>query len=521
MTQQKDQRQVRLPLQVDLSCRDFALQKDGKVENGVIEKNGQKLRVRPRPGTIGITSAFYKYPAGSLAMGLFYQLTEPNSPTVAAAYVDGTDYKVTFTFNDVQYTDNFGALGEHIPTYFTETSDPFVTLFTPSNGVVHAFDSSALTFAPVVVPVGTLFFQLVLFDNYVFGLDFNTGAVYNSPLAAATTPWDASNFINSFPRKQLGMALLRHGDYLVTVGSTDTVFYYDAGNALGSPLSPYLGATQPIGCLFADSLASCSGNHFWVARGKDSGPFVAMLADGAIAIQHVSNQAVDLLLTQLIGNYLGNFPDAFGLIGRCIGVSGKIFYLLDAYGSTTFPFTLVYDTQMKSWGVWTKHVDGGPNVAFPFLFAAQTALLFRLDGTFSGSTPTNRPEPVTILQGTATGELAVVNQGANYDQILGQVYPLDLLVQSEELDFETMFNKQQQRAFLVGDRGTGGQVSLSWTDDDYATFQGLQTLPMNPEAVDFRNLGQARRRAYKFQYSDNAIGYRFEALELTVEEGSN
>lgn len=522
MTQQPSQKQIRIPLAVDFACRDFDRLKDSKLQNAIVEKT-DKVRIKQRPGSIVTTSTGYSISGCLQALGLFYmyntQAGAGGAPghVLGAAYWDGA-YKITFVQSGTQYTLSLGAGVSRVPTYFTETSAKNVVLFYTPDGVIRSFHTTTHVFA-TVVSAGTYFRHLVLFDNYVFALDIGSGAVYNGALSAPTTAWSALDFLEAFPGNQRGMALFRHNNFLVAVGDKSTIFLVDSGHANGSPLSLYPSASQPVGCLFSDSLATINENAFWIATSEQGTPSVVMLPANDLQIKKISSHAVDLLLTEYVQRYSSSTTkdNDNGVQGRCLSVGGKIYYLIDPVNSGySSPFTFVYDVEAGLWYIWQS--SGGQ---YPYQFIVQTTNLFTL-GASTTLVGAFRHQPVPVGFNGLTGEFGVIRYGVSYDYVDENFIPIPIVIQTSLIDFETSFQKQHQRAILVGDRGSPSDATLEYTDDDYATFVSAGTISLVGDIPQSRNLAAARRRAYRISYTAlNQADIRFEALELSVAEGSN
>ena len=86
---------------------------------------------------------------------------------------------------------------------------------------------------------------IVYLDGYFFVMDVN-GVVYNSAEDDCTS-WSALNYTKARQLQGSGAAIGRSGPYLVALKQFSTEFFYDAGNATGSPISPAIQFTQKVG----------------------------------------------------------------------------------------------------------------------------------------------------------------------------------------------------------------------------------------------------------------------------------
>lgn len=77
---------------------------------------------------------------------------------------------------------------------------------------------------------------VVYLDGYFFVMDSNA-VVHNSALNDPTS-WDALDFITAAIEPGGGVAITKTQNYVIAMKEWSTEFFYDVGNATGSPLSP-------------------------------------------------------------------------------------------------------------------------------------------------------------------------------------------------------------------------------------------------------------------------------------------
>jgi len=98
----------------------------------------------------------------------------------------------------------------------------------------------------------------------------------------------------------------------------------------------------------------------------------------------------------------------------------------------------------------------------------------------------------------------------------GTTFPVQLTTQ--RVDGGNNRNKFWGQTVVIGDKHTG-TPSLSWSDDDYASFSTARTVDMNTERPCLYRNGASRRRIFRYDQTDsNAM--RLEAVEIDFEQGN-
>ena len=104
----------------------------------------------------------------------------------------------------------------------------------------------------------------------------STARIYGSDLNNPAA-WNALNFITAIKEPGSGVALAKSQNYVIAFKEWSTEFFFDAGNATGSPLSPVDNGFSLIGCASGESLAEVDGTLFWVSQTKQNGRGVHMM----------------------------------------------------------------------------------------------------------------------------------------------------------------------------------------------------------------------------------------------------
>lgn len=371
-------------------------------------------------------------------------------PAVAGASIRGVHYNEDFrkfyyvASNTLYIWDvGTGALSGSSPGIFTSTSgevgftdylyDTGVTVVIMTDGTqLFQIDSANVTTPCTDPDMPAHLPSPVFLDGYLFLIKVNTSDIYNSDLNAPLA-WTPGNFISAEIGADLVRKLAKLNNYLVVFGSTTIEYFWDAGNATGSPLqrndtpvkfNGYLGGFAQYGQLI-----------YFVGNDVQGQPTVYTLKD--FSIEEISSPTLVRYLSSLTTTYSVKK-------GSIFGVGGHTFYLLD-YGS----YTYVYDITTKVWTRW----------------AYQQGLGFGMDFA------------ITCKDSNDTKALFCINSSTQIFQInldlhsdSGVLYTAFGVTDNEF--FDTYNQKTGYRMTVIADRpdGTGNTIEISWSDDDYKTY---------------------------------------------------
>ena len=241
--------------------------------------------------------------------------------------------------------------GTQVPCSFIQTSnDAYLVI----NNLSHLYyiTSGGLTLTAVgSPPTGPYCPGLVYLDNTVYiGIagGTNSGRIYGSNIEDPTT-WNALNYISATSEPDGLVAIAKQLNYLVAFGQWTTQFFYDAGNATGSPLNVNLAATLNIGCANGNSVASIEQTTLWVGTSLSEGRSVYLM-DGLSPVK-VSNRYIDKYLN---GDAMTNVRS------YCLKISGHSLYVLTLKDSNV---TFVFDLDEKAWYQWSSQSGGTETVS--------------------------------------------------------------------------------------------------------------------------------------------------------------
>lgn len=450
-------------------------------------------------------------------------LAPNNTIVVTGAAVAG--YNGTYTVEGVQ-ADFF--------TYTTAGSGLAASSGTATGGAVTV---------PGIVSLDTYFIVLTSLGNLFVSDSGNplrwSGLAYNS------AQQDVGNAV----------ALGRSANYAVVLKEWSTEPYYDAGSAVGSPLAPVLSGFTGIGCASGASLATLSGNLFWVSQTKQKGRAVYHM--NGLQQEKVSTPDIDriLALSTLATVY------SYG-----VTLSGHPFYVLTLVDRN---LTLVYDMKSKLWQEWSSLTPAAAVSISSIVITSGVATVTTatahglLDGdptVIAGASPAvgnaNGQQVVTLIDATnfsfettATGAVAPTEIAAStgytgtyfkytkYISALGKDLlqhetngtlveitdsatsdvgnPVNMVVRTSILDGGTSQMKFFGAIEVIGDK-VAGTAYIRYSGNDYASPVKYRPVPLNAERSRILRCGSDLRRSFELRYLGDTT-FRASALDIALE----
>ena len=319
----------------------------------------------------------------------------------------------------------------------------------------------------------------VYLDGTVYCMT-TTGRIYGSAIEDVLT-WNALNYISKSSEPDGGIALAKHLNWVVAMGTYSTEFFYNAGGTY--PTSPLLrndNSKLEIGCANGYSVVQFENTLMWIGVSKETGNGVYML-DGVSPIK---------VSTPVIEKYLN--ADGLSIVNAyALTIAGHTFYVMNL---DVTEITLIYDLNEKLWYQWSSTVGG---VEQDFVGRFFTSLY----GKSYCLNPYN-------------GALSVFDNGTYQDEY----QTINTRVVTPIIDGGSTLTKFFESLQVVGDRAAT-TVQIRHTDDDYNTWTNRRTVNMNDIRPVLWTLGSSRRKAFELLHTDNT-GLRIEAIELNVVEGT-
>ena len=328
-------------------------------------------------------------------------------------------------------------------------------------------------------PAGNIVPGTAYFDTYVFVMT-EDGKIWNSE-PNDPTKWDALNYVTAEAEPDKGVALAKHFNYLIAFGQWSTEFFYDAGNAVGSPLLPNQTFRIEFGCANGNSVVEMQQTVVWVAVGRNTGRTVLML-DGTRPVQ-ISDVSIERILNQ---------SDLTNVRAYSLKLSGHYFYVLNLLDDD---LTLVCDIKSKQWSIWTSFVNGQENILDGVFYTSYNNEGYALDND--------------------NGVLYNVSEH-NYTDLVG---PIQFRIRTPLIDADSTMRKFIGRLEVVGDK-IGATLRIRHTDDDYQNWSQYRNVDLNATRSVLYQNGNFRRRAYEFFCTDNQP-LRLQACEMDLDAGTN
>ena len=323
-------------------------------------------------------------------------------------------------------------------------------------------------------------------DGYLFLAKAGSADVYNSDLDDPLA-WDPSQFITAEMYPDNIVALCKNNNYLVAVGTGSMEYFYDIGNATGSPLQRNDSAVQQMG----------TPAPFSVIQTEKEVVMVATTANGGRTVWVVEGFTATEIGFPPVNMQINNASTSIATVsGYCIRVGGHKFYVL------CFP-TLnrcwAYDFETKLWCEWSSTTVGGAQGIFLGKFA----------------TDSNNGFPYMLSD---DGILFLMADQAYQDD--GRA--IQTQITTLKLDFDNMNRKDCSRVAIFGDwpLNVSSTITLEWSDDDYRTWSAPRTIQLSTALPVTRRLGKFRRRAFRLTHTDNTP-LRLEGMEMDINNGSS
>lgn len=379
-----------------------------------------------------------------------------------------------------------------------------------------------------------------------------SGAIHGSDINDPFT-WSALNVIQSQSEPDLGVALARQLNLIVSFGEYSTEFFYDAANATGSPLLPYASAFVEIGCASADSIAQAENTIYFMGRARQKGRSIYMMEGTQPKV--ISTPFIDRLL---------NYDDLADVKAYFLKIAGHGFYVLTL---TTSAITLVYDTLTGHWGKWTTLTADTALTGATFSWANSKVTGTKAshglsDGQYVAITLSNPSGynytgaitvedantlsyPLTSNPGSYVADAVITPYTESYfnmasttkagnldlvqDSTTGTVYtmdtetyldgtaPIKFGVRTSKYDGGNNKEKYFAKIEVIGDK-VSGTAHVRYTNDDYQTWSKYRPVSLSAQRAQIYRAGRGRRRAFEIINYDNQP-VRLEALEITATEG--
>lgn len=293
------------------------------------------------------------------------------------------------------------------------------------------------------------------------------------------TKWDPLNLIWARIEPDAGVCLAKQAVYVIALKQWTTEVFYDAMNAVGSPLAPVQGAKSPYGCLSADTVQSIDDMLFWVSNNRTTSPQIAMMAE--LKTQIISIPPVERLLDGAVGSTFHSWVFRHG---------GHRFYGVTCIDKN---LTLVWDIDQRLWYQWT---DASGNY-WPI-----NSIAFDAAG--------NR-----VAQHVSNGKLYNLEGDYTYPNDDGTVVPVDIY--TPNVTFGIDRRKVLNMMRVDADQTNGSLLYVRCSDDDYRTWSNFRLIDLGTKRPILSNCGTFYRRAYHFHHHANTpLRIRWVDLQMDI-----
>lgn len=556
---------MRIPLAVNLESRNGDLNKDSKMLNALAEPKSQDdFRARSRPGSTsaGVVEATPTRPR-LLAVFLGRIITayadtgaasiSGETGTIAAgAFSSLSTFAIPVT-NTVGATEQMSwavnASGSAARLFFFRpniVSGDRPAWLGPAYTILGTLGGTAFWFTSGYTPVP----GAVYLDGFYYIMDTNS-RIWNSNLDDLTT-WASTGLITANQFGGQPVALSRSQNYVVAFKEYTTEFFYNAGNATGSPLSPVPNAFTQVGCAQGFSIQDIEGAVFWISRSEAAGRGVHMMR--GIDQAKVSTPDIDRVL---------NACDLTTVYSGSINLDGHRLYIVSIVNED---LTLAYDLDSKRWYEWSIYAAAAnvnvtsitrDGTLVTVTCAAPHGLVDGDPATIAGATQTeyNGLQQVNVVSPTvftyeiattpatpATGTITVTPYTETYYKYVfmtgyqdynvalhvsdGEMYlidpsvhlddgnPINFLTRSQRLDGGSLDYKRMSRATLISDR-IASTAMIRYSDDDAQTWSNYRQVDLSIAEPMVRRLGAFRRRQMEVRHVKNAL-VDMQAIEMEI-----
>jgi hypothetical protein len=423
---------------------------------------------------------------------LYFPVFDYTAPMVL--WSNGTDAKLKVRDTTLDTFSGYGSgqCSRLSPCWSTSPTLQTVAVWNVSTGGVRSAKYyvngvGVSSISDVDFPSSSICGNFAFMDGYLFIMT-EDGFIYNSDLNDLSS-WDATNFLSAGFKSDEGTTLARYKNTIVAFGRSTTEFFENVGNATGSPLQRMLDRSFNVGLYKDDTSSSLTSptsscrrvleafdTVFWI-----SGSFGDKTSQ---CIYYLDNFAPAELSTPDIKSVFSyDSPDK--IIGAFHYAGEPVVMIKTVSGDYYVCFT-----NLKMWSKWSfgtgtpvAVVGGASQTVFADMGVTQVKMTFN-----------------------AQTSASYRDNGSTYT----------LTIQTSKLDLDTEKRKRLHKLAIIGNTTTSASdTDISWSDDDYSTFNSVRTVSLSSPRPYITNGGAFRRRAFKLTNSSNAP-FEVEALELDI-----
>ena len=302
--------------------------------------------------------------------------------------------------------------------------------------------------------------HILFLDGYLFIIKSDTSDIYNSTLNDPLA-WVPGDFLTAEMIPDTLFRIARLSNYLIAMGSASIEYFFDAGNASGSPLQRNDTPIKHVG--FVGGFASHENKIFFVGQASNTAPAVYVLEDFKM----------ETIESPMLRRHLQKDTT---YVASLVSMGGHVFYVLTIEDTT---FALDIETK-----VWTR-----------FGFQDTDKLPCR----FSVMIPLTADGHCSVFSMSGRENLFYFRPEYYLDD--GETFPV--ICQTPKLRFDSLHEKYMSRLLPVVDK-TVGTLMVDWSDDDYQTYTTPRPLDLSLEKPILHRMGRFVERALRFTLESSA-----------------
>lgn len=466
---------------------DLSVQRDLNIVNfyydRISQENKERItRLKKRPGLTTTTYSLSKASSSDALRGTFYDVNTNsfywavNNKVYSVAPDSGISIRTVTTLatssGQVGFTSFLKSDGTKY-VVFSDGTDLWVDNYTTATEVTDADLPTPHQPDPLYL------------DGYIFLIKAGTNDIYNSVVDDPTS-WESDEFIQAEISSDVGKRLYKVKNYIVCLGLNSVEYFWNAGNAEGSPLSRNDSPTRGVGYLSYG--AQISDTVYFV--GQDERSNIAVYSINSFKVERISNPVVDRTLQTVLSTPNANGQLSLNKDGVVVSVDGHTFYCI-----TTSQTTWAYDIDTKVWYEWRTSGD--------------TAL--QLQGSWA------------MLNGSCYvavgGQTYISVMSPSVYQDFGENFTCRYTTEPNR--FDTFNWKILHRVSLscTNHLTTGtSNAQLYWTTRDWATVTGSKNINVFSPSPFATRFGRFRDISFRIEYTDN-YPFMMDNLELDINVG--
>lgn len=518
-----------IPIPTDLNIEKFdgtsITRMSSYIENGIIEEypEGNKF-VTQRPSFTTIEDAStVGGVVDATGRGIYYWKLVDNT------YI--CNYDSVYSDSYATVCGGFAVAGSQ-RVYWAELADKLFMLDVQGNKGYYIDDGAPTTLVeiahasfPDATNNRTLADGCVVLDGTLYVLANvtanNNAEIWGSALNDLTT-WSGTNFLTASKNTDRGVYIGLHHSNIFVLGNESVEFFYNAGNATGSPLSARTDISYNIGCVDGKSVFVDNDEVFFVGKSTTSG--VGVFKMSGMQIEKISPPSLDSYLSSALT------IEGLSVMGSGLFAGGRTFYIVTLYTTSSNVITpvetIVYNSRSSTWTFW-EHASSAvaqfPLVQWTSATSLSGSTIVTGKGVLSNGDYLECYDdfyPQDRIRGTLIYESGVFESGV-YNDIAASGDQITMKVRIGHLDFDTRNNKFMWEVRPVCDSTEASQtLIIRYADDNHSTFSTDRTVNLNNANDKLTRLGRFRSRTFEIEYSGTEP-LRLQGLEVNVTPATN